>query len=99
MAFAVAATRKVLRDVGDAPRFQSGAFGAVQPRREPTLHQSAAKGPAASVCAEHVLWGVAGAAMRGPLDQITAAIPFRGLLLVRLENAGPEEQQIPAAHQ
>ncbi len=32
------------------------------------------------------------------LDQIAAAIPFRALLLVRLQNAGLEEQPVPAAH-
>ena len=41
---------------------------------------------------------MAGAAMRDALDQIAAAIPFRALLLVRHQDAGLEEQPVPAAH-
>src|SRR6266404_8567597 len=36
--------------------------------------------------------------MRGARDEIAAAIPFRAFLLVRFEYAGPEEQEIPGAH-
>src|ERR1700737_3436110 len=36
--------------------------------------------------------------MRGTRDEITAAIPFRAFLLVRLEYAWPEEQIIPGPH-
>ena len=36
--------------------------------------------------------------MRDAFDEIAAAIPLRALVLVRLENAGPEEQEIPAPH-
>ena len=36
--------------------------------------------------------------MRDALDQIAAAIPLRALLLVRHQNAGLEEQPVPAAH-
>ena len=37
--------------------------------------------------------------MRRAFDQITAAIPFRALVLIRLEYARPEEGKIPGAHQ
>src|SRR5258708_3462624 len=53
---------------------------------------------AALVCAEHVFGRVAGAAMRGTRDEITAAIPFRAFLLVRLEYAWPEEHIVPGPH-
>ena len=36
--------------------------------------------------------------MRDALDQIAAAIPLRALLLVRHQDAGLEEQPVPAAH-
>ena len=36
--------------------------------------------------------------MADALDQIAAAIPFRALLLVRHQDAGLEEQPVPAAH-
>ena len=36
--------------------------------------------------------------MADALDQIATAIPFRALLLVRHQNAGLEEQPVPAAH-
>ena len=64
--------------------------GANQPSTAPPP-----KASAAPVGAEHVLRRMARAAMRHALDQIAAAIPFRALLLVGLEDAGPEEQPIP----
>src|SRR5258707_7915345 len=98
MAARVAAALQIFDDVTGAPGFQPAALGAVEPRREPALHQPAAKGAAAPVGAEQVLGRVAGAAMRRARDEIAAAIPFRAFLLVRLEYAGPEEQEIPDAH-
>src|SRR6202158_2117628 len=98
MALAVAAALQIFDDVIDAPRFQPATLGAVEPRREPALHQAAAKGAAALVGAKNVLGRVACAAMRRAGDEITAAIPFRAFLLVRLEDAGPGEQQIPGPH-
>ena len=65
---------------------------AARTSRRPSRRHSAL---AALVGAEHVLRRVAGAAMAGALDQIAAAIPFRAFLLVGLEDAGPEEQQVP----
>src|SRR5260221_1082767 len=102
MAFAIAAARKVLGDVIDAPRLQPAASGLVEPRSEPALHKAAAKGPAAPVGAEHVLRGVAGAAMCRARDEISAAIPFGTFLLVRLGdcrtggqiNSQPHEQPV-----
>src|SRR5207244_12032872 len=52
----------------------------------------------AFVGAERVPGRMAGAAMSDSLDEITAAIPFRALLLVGLEDARPEEQRIPDPH-
>src|SRR6266446_3411202 len=98
MALAVAAALQILDDVIDAPRFEPAALRAVEPGSEPTLHQTAPESAATLVGAENVLGGVAGAAMRRARDEITAAIPFRAFLLVRLEYAGPEEQEIPGAH-
>ena len=98
MALAVAAALQIFDDVFHAPGFQPAARGAVEPRREHALHAAAAIGLAAFVGAKHVLRRVAGAAMADALDQIAAAIPFRALLLVRLQNAGLEEQPVPAAH-
>ena len=37
--------------------------------------------------------------MAEAIDQIAAAIPIRTFRLIRLENAGPEEQVIPGDHQ
>src|SRR5258707_10877063 len=98
MAARVAAALQIFDDVTDAPGFQAAALGAVEPRCEPAQHQPAAKGAAAPVGAEQVLGRVAGAAMRGARDEIAAAIPFRGFLLARFEYPGPEEQEIPGAH-
>src|SRR5947207_14899270 len=42
---------------------------------------------------------MAGAAMREPLDQIGAAIPFRALGAVRTVTAGMQKQQLPARDQ
>src|SRR6202022_752522 len=95
VALAVTAARKILGDVIDAPRLQSAALGAVEPRREPTRDPPAAEPPAALVGTEYVFRRVAGAAMRKRGDEIAAAIPGRALILVRLEDAGPEEQKIP----
>ena len=61
---AVAAALQIFGDVVDAPGFQPAALGAVEPRREPAIDQSAAIGPAAFVGAQNVLRRMAGAAMR-----------------------------------
>src|SRR5260370_29140530 len=97
MAAGVAAALQIFNDVTDAPGFQAAALGAVEPRREPALHQPAAKGAAAPVGAEQVLGRVAGPATRRARDEISAAIPFRGFPLVRAGSAGPPEQYIPGA--
>ena len=98
MAPGVAAALQIFGDVFHAPGFQAAALGAVQPRREHAVDASAAVGLAVFVRAEQVLRRMAGAAMRDALDQIAAAIPLRALLLVRHQNAGLEEQPVPAAH-
>src|ERR1700694_1673279 len=98
MAFAVAAALQIFDDVIDAPRFKPAALGAVEPRREPALHPTAAKGTAALVGAKNILGRVTCAAMRCPRDEIAAPIPCRAFLLVGLEDSGLEEQEIPDAH-
>src|SRR5437879_1625104 len=98
MAPGVAAALQILRDVFHAPGFQATALSAVQPRREHACDPPAAILLAALAGAKHVLRRMAGAAMRDALDQVAAAIPFRALLLVRRQNAGLEEQPVPAAH-
>ena len=98
MANGIAASAEILGDIVDAPGFQPAARSAIQPRREPAVHRAAAIGLSALVRAEDVFGRVASAAMRRAGDQVAAAIPFRGFLLVRLEYAGPKEQIIPAAH-
>src|SRR5205823_1934157 len=97
MAPGVAAALQIFGDVFHAPGFQAAALSAVQPWREHAGHAPAAVGPAALVRAKHVLPRMAGAAMRDALDQIAASIPFRALLLVRHQDAGLEEQPVPAA--
>ncbi len=99
MAAAIAAALQIFDDVVDAPRFQAATRGAIEPRREPALHQAAAEQMVAFVGAEQVLGRVARTAMRHALDQIGAAIPVRAFLLIGLEYPGPEEQIIPDAHQ
>src|ERR1700674_4129433 len=99
MALAVAAALQIFDDVVRAPRFEPAAVGAIEPRRKPAVDQAAAKLLAALLGAEEIPGRVACAAMRGALDQIAAAIPFRALVLIRLEDAGPEEGKIPDPHQ
>src|SRR4051794_7798269 len=98
MALGVAAALQIFDDVLDAPGPQPAALRAIKPRRKPAVDQAAAISLPALVGAEHVLWGMACAAMRGAFDQIGAAIPFLALLGIFLERAGLEEQPIPAAH-
>src|SRR5689334_6626338 len=98
MASGVAAACEVLDDVVHAPGFESAANSAVQPRRKPAVDRSTPEGAVTLVRAEDVFRRVACAAMGGASDQIAAAIPFRTFLLVRLEDAWFEEQEIPAAH-
>src|SRR5882724_2643460 len=98
MAFPVAAALQIFDDVVRAPGFQAGALSAVEAGREPAGHETARQGPPAPVRAKHVLRRVAGAAMRKPRDEISAAIPGRALVLVGLEDARLEEQVIPGPH-
>src|SRR4029077_13790583 len=83
----------------DAPGFEPAAVGAIEPRRKPAVDRAANIFLAALFRAEDVLGRVARAAMRRTFHQIAAPIPFRALALVGLENAGPEECDIPGPHQ
>src|SRR2546430_16288860 len=99
MAAPVAPALQVFDDVTDAPGCQPAALRAVEPRREPALHQPAAKAAAAPVRAEYVLGRLAGVAMRRARSELTHAIPSRAFLLVRLGCARVEETEIPCVHE
>src|ERR1700694_2076030 len=99
MALGAAPALQIFGDVLDAPGFEPAAVGGIEPRGEPAVDRAAAILLAALLRAKEILGRVAGAAMRRALDQIAAAIPFDALALVGLEDARPEEGEIPDAHQ
>src|SRR3954454_5615409 len=99
MAPGLAPALKILGDVLDAPRFQPGAGGAIEPWRVPAADLVAREGLRLLVRPKIVLRRMAGAAMAEPGDEITAPIPRRALALVRLEQARLEIHHIPDPHQ
>src|SRR5215472_3398852 len=98
MALAVAAALQVFDDVLDAPRFEPAAHCAIEPRCEPVADHPAAESAATLVGTEDILGRVAGAAMAERLDQVAASVPVGPLLLIGLQDSGPEEEEIPQPH-
>lgn len=66
------------RDIGDAPLTEPSLAVIGDVGRKPSLQRIALKRMRLIVAAEQRLWRMAGAAMLQTLDEVGAAIPFRG---------------------
>ena len=62
----------------------------------PVVDITAGELRACTFCAQRIARGMAGAAMRQPLDEVGAAIPFRAPGAIRPVCPAAEEQQFPA---